>query len=235
MSNLRPHVTLNVAITVDGKTDTIARRGATISSSADLERVDRLRADSDAIMVGGHTLVGDDPRLTVKAASLRAAREAHGLPANPIKVGIVTKADMRPDSRFLTSGSARKMLFTTQQTEPEQIRFLRACGAEVFVMGEQRVDVAAVLSHLHTEGVQRLLVEGGGTLNAELLKQGLVDELFVYIAPLIFGGSAAPTFADGPGFDQADGIQLKLLSVEMQEDGGILASYTVLHGKAPFL
>jgi 2,5-diamino-6-(ribosylamino)-4(3H)-pyrimidinone 5'-phosphate reductase len=234
MLDLRPHVTLNVAITIDGKTDTIARHGASISSPHDLERVDRLRADSDAIMVGGHTLFGDDPRLTVKSETLRAAREARGLTPNPIKVSIVTKANIRLDSRFLTIGPARKILFTTQQTEPEQIDALRACGAEVFVMGEQRVDIAATLSQLRAEGVQRLLVEGGGTLNAELLKQGLVDELFVYIAPLIFGGSTAPTFADGFGFNQAEAIRLKLLHGEMQEDGGILASYAVLVALAPF-
>ena len=68
----RPYVTLNVAMTVDGKTDTIARQGAAISSTFDTERVDHLRAESDAVMVGGHTLLGDDPRLTVKSAETQS-------------------------------------------------------------------------------------------------------------------------------------------------------------------
>lgn len=65
--NSRLYVILNVAMTADGKTDTIARRGANISSESDKERVDRLRASSDAVMVGGHTLLGDDLRLVVRS------------------------------------------------------------------------------------------------------------------------------------------------------------------------
>jgi hypothetical protein len=102
----RPYVTLNVAMTVDGKTDTIARKGAAISSAIDRERVDRLRAESDAVIVGGHTLLGDDPSLTVKSEILRANRLSRGLEENPIKVGIVTNASLRLDSRFMTIGKA---------------------------------------------------------------------------------------------------------------------------------
>ena len=67
----RPFVFINVASTADGKIDTVARRGAAISSARDKERVDRLRADADAVMIGGHTLHGDDPKLTVKSEALR--------------------------------------------------------------------------------------------------------------------------------------------------------------------
>jgi riboflavin biosynthesis pyrimidine reductase len=73
------------------------------------------------VLVGGRTLLGDDPRLTVKSADLRAARRARGLEENPIKVGIVSNADLRDDSRFLTAGPAQVMLFTTQRTSPAQI------------------------------------------------------------------------------------------------------------------
>src|SRR5712692_11321068 len=144
----RPYITINVAMTLDGKTDTVARHGAAISSPGDLERVDRLRADSDAVMVGGHTLLGDDPRLTIKSAALRAERHARGLEENPVKVGIVTNATLPADSRFLTAGPAQVMLFTTAQTNPAQIAQLSAQGAQVFVMGERQVDLTAVLSHL---------------------------------------------------------------------------------------
>ena len=74
MTDDLPFVTINMAMTADGKMDTIARRGAIISSSDDWTRVDRLRAESDAVLVGGRTLLGDDPRLTVKSPDLRAAR-----------------------------------------------------------------------------------------------------------------------------------------------------------------
>jgi 2,5-diamino-6-(ribosylamino)-4(3H)-pyrimidinone 5'-phosphate reductase len=86
----RLHVILNVAMTADGKTDTVNRRGASISSMEDKERVDRLRAEVDAIIVGGHTLLDDGPRLTVKYEHLRQQRLQRGLSANPIKVVVVT-------------------------------------------------------------------------------------------------------------------------------------------------
>ena len=226
MNNDRPYVTLNAAITADGKTDTIARHGAAISSALDMARVDQLRADSDAIMVGGHTLLGDDPRLIVKTATLRAERLAHGRAENPIKVGVVTKADaLKLDGRFMTFGPARRIIFTTTQTDPAQIDQLRERGVEVVVIGEQRVAVAAALLNLKQAGVQRLLVEGGGTLNAELLRQNLVDEIQLYIAPLLFGGATAPTFVSGAGWLRDEAIRLQLTAVEQVDEGGIVVHY----------
>ena len=226
MKDNHPYVILNVAITADGKTDTIARRGASISSPRDLERVDRLRASSDAVLVGGRTLLGDDPGLTVRSAALRAERRARGLDENPIKVGIVTKANLQISSRFVTAGPARILIFTTQQTSAEEIARLREHNVQVFVAGAERVDLQAVLEHLAGNGVGRLLVEGGGTLNLELLKQGLVDEVYTYIAPLIFGGATAPTFADGVGLTRAEAIRLELVGVETL-DAGIVVHYTI--------
>src|SRR5439155_22335586 len=122
MEGERPFVILNTAMTADGKIDTVARRGAVISSALDLERVDRLRAESDAIMVGGRTLLGEDPRLTVKSPVLRAERQGRGLGENPIKVGIVSRIEdpragptVRDDSRFVTTGPARRVGFATEQ------------------------------------------------------------------------------------------------------------------------
>jgi 2,5-diamino-6-(ribosylamino)-4(3H)-pyrimidinone 5'-phosphate reductase len=76
--------------------------------------------------------------------------------------------------------------------------------------------------------VKTLLVEGGGTLNEELLKQDLVDEINVYVAPMIFGGANAPTFASGPGLDRDAAIHLKLSDTHPYNDGGIVLRYTVL-------
>ena len=223
--NERPYVMLNVAVTADGKTDTIARGGAAISSPQDMEQVDHLRAENDAIMVGGHTLLGDDPRLTVKSETLRLERVKRGLEPNPVKVGVVTRANLRLDSRFLTAGSSRVMVFTTTQTDTVQIDLLRQQGVQVFVMGDQRVDLPAALKELKQAGIQHLLVEGGGTLNDELLRLGLVDEIRIYIAPLIFGGAHAPTFASGPGLKREAAIRLQLVGVENLGDGGIVLHY----------
>src|SRR5262245_6931111 len=112
----RPYIFINIAMTADGKIDTFERKGAAISSQRDKERVDALRAESDAIMVGGKTLLDEDPKLTVKSEVLRANRVARGLSPNPIKVCIVTQADITPDSAFLNAGPAGIVIFTTRQT-----------------------------------------------------------------------------------------------------------------------
>ena len=218
---------INVAMTADGKIDTFERRGATISSQRDKERVDRLRASADAVMVGGRTLLDENPKLTVKSAELRAEREARGLAPNPVKVGIVSNVDLRPDSDFLNAGPARVVIFTTLQTSKEQLEFLRARGVEVFVHDTERVDLPGALSTLKEIDINHLMVEGGATLNFELLRLGLVDELTAYVAPLVLGGESAPTLAAGPGLVRSAAIPLKMVNVEAWEDGGVLLQYKI--------
>jgi 2,5-diamino-6-(ribosylamino)-4(3H)-pyrimidinone 5'-phosphate reductase len=212
-------------MTADGKIDTFERRGATISSPRDKERVDRLRAEADAVMVGGRTLLAENPKLTVRSADLRAAREARGLMPNPVKVGIASNANLKPDSNFLTVGPARIVIFTTQKTSKKQLEFLHARGVEVFVHDTERVDLPKALRTLKKLGIECLMVEGGGTLNFELLRLGLVDELMAYVAPLVFGGESAPTLAAGSGLVRSAAIPLKLVEVEAWEDGGVLLHY----------
>jgi len=223
---MRPFVFINVAVTADGKMDTFERKGAGISSAADKARVLRLRAEADAIMVGGHTLLAEDPKMTVKTGQLRAERRAKGLTENPIKVGIVTRADLTPDGDFMTAGVARRLIFTTSQTSPEQISVLSKLGAEVHVLGEKRVNLTLALETLYTLGVRRLMVEGGGSLNFEMLREGLVDELYMYLAPKIFGGQTAPSLAAGEGLVESAALNLKLLDAQvLDEDGGVLIRY----------
>jgi 2,5-diamino-6-(ribosylamino)-4(3H)-pyrimidinone 5'-phosphate reductase len=223
----RPYVLINVAVTVDGKMDTVDRRGAAISSARDKERVDHLRAESDAVMVGGHTLFGDDPKLTVKSATLRAERVARGLSENPAKVAVVSLPDLRLDSRFLTAGPARIILFTTTQATEAQLAAPRTHGVEVYAIGDTRVDLPAALVKLKELGINRLMVEGGGTLNFELLRLRLVDELQLYVAPLVFGGGSAPTLAAGTGLPRDQAIRLQRQHVEVWDDGGIVLHYAV--------
>lgn len=212
-------------MTADGKIDTVNRRGATISSVEDKERVDRLRADVDAIMVGGRTLLEDDPRLTVRSEQLRQERLQRGLNPNPIKVGVVTKADLQPDSWFLTEGPAQVIIFTTSKTEPTQVDFLRRQGVLVFVLGEQQVDLPLAMEKLMEVGVQSLLVEGGGILIESLLRLQLIDEINIFVAPLIFGGATAPTYVNGPGLNLDEALRLQLIAINRLGDGGILMKY----------
>lgn len=226
---MKPYVFINVAVSADGKMDTYERQGASISSAEDKARVLRLRAEADAVMVGGQTLLSESPKLTVKTPELRAERLAKGLPENPMKVGVVSQADLKPEGDFITGGPARKVIFTTPQTSPEQINLLSTLGVEVFVHGEKRVDLEQALETLHQLGVRRLMVEGGGTLNAELLRLGLVDELSVYLAPKLFSGHSAPTLADGPGWTESAAKKLELVEARvLDEAGGVLIRYQLI-------
>lgn len=230
----RPFVFINVAMTADGKIDTSARKGAAISSPRDKDRVDTLRAESDAVMVGGRTLLEEDPKLTVKSETLRAERVARGLSENPMKVGIVSSVGangrsplLLPHSKFLHEGESRVVIFTTNRTSKDKLDLLRSQGAEVFVHAGGRVDLAQTMRTLSELGVKRLMVEGGATLNFELLRLGLVDEVQMYVAPMIFGGESAPTLAAGMGFERGAAIPLKLTDAEKWEDGGVLLKYSI--------
>ena len=221
----RPYTFINVAATADGKIDTFERKGSAISSAQDKARVDELRANADAVLVGGKTLLEEQPKLTVKSEALREGRIKRGAAPNPIKVGVVTVADIPLESDFIKAGPARAVIFTTSQTSISHIEALRAHGVEVFVHESPRVNLKQMMNTLSEIGVNRLMVEGGGTINFELMKLGLVDELTIYIAPLIFGGNQAPTLAAGNGFARNEAIALKLEKVETHEDGGLLLIY----------
>jgi len=221
----RPYTFINVAVTADGKIDTFERKGAAISSAWDKTRVDELRAAADGILVGGKTLLEEQPKLTVKSEALREARIQRGLAPNPIKVGVATVADIPPESEFLKIGPARVVIFTTNRSSRDQLASLKNSGAEVFVHNEPRVNLISMMQTLKKIGVDHLMVEGGGTMNFELMRLGLVDELMMYVAPMIFGGANAPTLADGLGLVRSDAIALKLANVETHEDGGLVLRY----------
>ena len=224
----RPYVFINVAATADGKIDTFERKGSAISSKQDKQRVDELRAGADAVIVGGRTLLDEHPKLTVKSEALREDRVRRGMPPNPIKVGIVTSvasADIQSDSGFLNVGPARIVIFTTNRTSKEQVDFLRKRGVDVYIHDSERVNLLQALETLHELGARRVMIEGGGTINFEFLRAGLVDELMIYIAPMIFGGDHAPTLAAGTGLVRNEAIALKLEKVETHEDGGLLLIY----------
>ena len=221
----RPYVFINVAMTADGKIDTFERTGAGISSQRDKERVDLLRAESDAVMVGGKTLLDEDPRLTVKSEVLRAERVRAGRSPNPVKVGVVTRANIKEDSQFVNSRPAGIVIFTTRRTSKRQLSLLKAQSVDVYVDDAQQVNLERALNTLKNLGIDRLMVEGGATLNFELMRLGLVDEITAYVAPMIFGGESAPTMAAGAGVERSAAIPMKLVSAEAWEDGGVLLTY----------
>jgi 2,5-diamino-6-(ribosylamino)-4(3H)-pyrimidinone 5'-phosphate reductase len=222
VSRTRPYVIVNVAASADGKIDTHERRGAAISSERDRQRVDELRASVDAVMVGSHTLHDEDPRLTVKSDALRAARLARGATEQPAKVAVASHPGLKPGCRFLTSGPARVILFVPRGAADGSMP-----GVEIYETGDRRVDLVDVMSTLGRLGLPRVLVEGGGTLNFELLRLGLVDEVQLYIGPMIFGGATSPTLADGTGLTRSNAIQLGKPTVDVWQDGSVVLRYMV--------
>jgi 2,5-diamino-6-(ribosylamino)-4(3H)-pyrimidinone 5'-phosphate reductase len=95
----------------------------------------------------------------------------------------------------------------------------------VYTDHHDKVDLKNTLAILKKLGINRLMVEGGATLNFELLRLGLVDEVLAYMAPMIFGGASAPTMVAGSGLERSAAIPLKLVHVEKWDDGGVLVKY----------
>jgi 2,5-diamino-6-(ribosylamino)-4(3H)-pyrimidinone 5'-phosphate reductase len=220
---------INAAMTIDGKIDTFERKGASISSAEDKRRVLELRASVDAVMVGGHTLIKESPKLTVKLPELVEKRLSEGKTPNPAKIGIVTVAELDAHGDFITAGPARKIIFTTTQTSQDQVNVLQKLGVEVFVLGEKRVDLEKAFQVLPTLGIHSVMLEGGATLIAEVIRLGLADELQVYIAPKIFGGKTAPTLVGGSGAVESAAKRLELVNVQvMDEGGGVLIRYRLI-------
>jgi 2,5-diamino-6-(ribosylamino)-4(3H)-pyrimidinone 5'-phosphate reductase len=145
-------------------------------------------------------------------------------------VSFIGVGDLPAPCDFLGAGPAEVILFTTFQSAPETIRRLEDCGARVHVLGDKRVDLVQTLQVLQSAGIRTLLVEGGGTLLAELFRLDVVDELTIYIAPRIFGGASSPTLADGAGFGEGDAPRCTLIKIEkLDGDGGIVLHYEILH------
>jgi 2,5-diamino-6-(ribosylamino)-4(3H)-pyrimidinone 5'-phosphate reductase len=217
-----------MAMTADGKIDTVARQGARISGAADTTRVDRLRAGSDAIMVGGRTLRSEDPRLTVRDAGLIAQRRQAQRPEQPTKVGVVSHiapGTIAHDGAFLNEGNGQVVVCTSERGDVASVEALREAGVRVIVAGSEQVDLAAALDALQVLGIERLMVEGGSTLVAALLAAGLVDELQLAMAPLLFGGDTAPTPVGGPGWSREAAIGLQLLETSTSPDGDVIVRY----------
>jgi len=213
-------VVVNAATSVDGKLSTRERRQVRISGEADFDRVDRLRAAADAVLVGVGTVLADDPHLGVKSEDRRVERLRNGRPANPTRVVADSRARTPPDATLLDEDAETCLLVSAAAPETRRDS-LREAGATIVEAGEDRVDLTAAFDELEADGVDRLLAEGGGELIFSLFDAGLVDELSVFVGSLVIGGREAPTLVDGEGF-VADFPALDLVDVDRVDDGVVL-------------
>jgi len=214
------HVVVNAAMSADGKLSSRRREQIEISGPTDFDRVDQLRADSDAVMVGVGTVLADDPSLTIDDPDRRTARAERGDPENPARVVADSRVRTPPDATVL-DGRAQTYLLVSEAAPPDFIEEMEDAGAYVIAAGRDRVDLTTTLAKLEGEGINRLMVEGGGELIFGLFEESLVDELFVYVGPTIIGGRDAPTLADGDGFVE-EFPELELACVERVDDGVVL-------------
>ncbi|MGQ4389813.1 dihydrofolate reductase family protein [Streptomyces sp. SAS_270] len=199
-----PYVLLSAAVSLDGFLDDTGPERLLLSSPVDFDRVDEVRASVDAILVGAGTIRADNPRLLVNSAERRAARVADRKPAYPLKVTVSASGDLDPDANFWHTGGD-KVVYTTEKGAQR----LRRVGlaADIVPLGPE-LDWRALLEHLHdVRGVRRLMVEGGGTIHTQLLREGLADELQLVLAPLFVGEATAPRLF-GPGPYQGGRLRL---------------------------
>jgi riboflavin-specific deaminase-like protein len=171
----RPYVILSCAMSVDGYIDDTSRARLVLSNAADFARVGEVRDSVDAILVGANTIRRDNPRLVV--------------PSNPIKVTVTSSGDLDPDALFFTLGPATKLVYAFGGSE--DALEVRLGGLATVIAA---TDLPGVLADLHSRGVRRLMVEGGGRIHTQFLTLGLADELHLAIAPMLVGDPRAPRF-----------------------------------------
>ncbi len=216
----RSFVFINAAMSADGKIATIEHRQTRISGNLDFDRMDELRASSDAIMVGIGTVISDNPSLTVKSKERKEKRCAAGLPENPSRIVVDSMARIPADSDIFLKGEGKRIIAVSESAPAEKVRRLSNL-ADIICVGEKNVDLIKLLSELKDRGINRLMVEGGATLNWGLISNGLVDEIYTFVGNIIIGGKTAPTLVDGEGC-ACDFCRLALITCDRLEDGVLL-------------
>ena len=220
----RMDVVVNAAMSTDGKLSTRERRQVDISGPADFERVDKLRAESDAVMIGVGTVVADDPSLTVDREALRERRRKAGRSEQPARVVADSRIRTPPDAAVLDD-TAESYLLVSETAPTDFVQQMEEEGATVITAGENRVDLPAALEQLESHGVDQLMVEGGGEIIYSLFESDLVDRLSVFVGSVVIGGRDAPTLADGDGF--VDEFPALRLAEVRRIDDGVLLVYEV--------
>jgi 2,5-diamino-6-(ribosylamino)-4(3H)-pyrimidinone 5'-phosphate reductase len=208
-------------MSADGKLSTKERKQVKISGKLDFERVDELRAQTDAIMVGIGTVLADDPSLTVKSEARKNSRKAAGKSENPVRVIVDSKARTPLDADIFKKGEGERIIAVSNAAPQERVKELGK-KALIIKTGTNKVNLSELVGELKKRGINTLMIEGGATLNWGMLSSGLVDEIYTFVGNLIIGGTTAPTFTDGEGFSESELLELELISMEKIEEGVLL-------------
>lgn len=223
----RPFVSLCTGMSFDGKLSNKDKQLSPISSDDDREMLFDARVRADAVVVGGNTLVLDEPSLTVKSKSRQVKRLKVGKSKEPIKVAIVSNVDkVKLKSDFFDKGWGEKIIFTTQKSSKQKIEKIKS-KAQIFVMGKDKVNLTKAMEKLYDLGIRKVVVEGGGTLIFSLLKEKLIDEINLKIGDLIIGGKDSVTFCDGIGFKIKKYPRVKIIKCERYKNSYIFKAKVI--------
>lgn len=219
----RPHVIINAAASIDGKISTAGRGKVRFTSDRDRRLMDELRAWSDAVLIGAGTLRAEDPPLQVRDPELLAARAREGRPGKLTNIVLSASLNVPPLCRFFADPGIPRIVATVAEARDDLAARLGE-RAEVIRLGSGRVPIRPLCERLAGFGIGRLLVEGGGEVNAAFLSDRCVDEIYLTIAPVIIGGRASPTPVDGEGFAKGEFPSFELADCR-HEDGEVFLHY----------
>lgn len=207
-------VRVNMATSLDGKIAPASREKIRMGSDADIGRMEALRAWADVIVIGAGTVRAEDPPMGLKEPRNVASREAEGRPANPAVAVVSGSLRFAPGRLFRSD--ARSLVITTSDAPRPAPELAEA--AEIWRLGEGSVDIAALVERFYAEGMDRILVEGGGALAAAFFQADLVDEIYVTVTPWLLGGHDAPALATATeAFDPPIRFDLVLVEAGPEE------------------
>jgi len=211
----RPLVAVNFAATVDGRA-TIAGVSGQIGSATDTAMLVGLRTRFDAVMIGAGTMRAERYGRPVAGREGQERRERIGLPSEPLMAIVSGRLDLPWDAPLFTEGGGQVLVFTASEAEPPETATPLA-----IVRHKGFVDIVAALRHLREErNVRALLCEGGPGLHGELEGAGLVDDLFLTIAPKLVGGDV-PRILEG----ELPAVAPLRLEWLLEEEGELFARY----------
>lgn len=209
-------VTVGGFMSMDGKiapADRNGRKFFKFMTPRHQKMLHKIRSKVDAIIVGVNTVIADNPSLTVRNVKGK----------NPLRVVLDSNA-RTPSGSKVTDRAARTIIAVTKNAPKRRIELLRRRTEVLVLNGSRRVDLKDLLRELRNRGVHRVLVEGGGETRWSFFREGLVDDVFVWITPHIWGGRDAPTLVDGAGFlHEDDAIPLELKSTRVVDNILILS------------
>jgi 2,5-diamino-6-(ribosylamino)-4(3H)-pyrimidinone 5'-phosphate reductase len=213
MVNYRPKIILSAAISIDGKLATTTG-DSKLSSKKDLIRLHKLRSKVDAILIGKNTVKKDDPLLTVRYSKGK----------NPTRIILDSSGTISSNSKILqTSSEIKTIIAVCKKITKKNLEKLEKFPIDVMVLGEYQVNVKSLLQNLGRRKIKTVLLEGGGSINWEFIKNNLVDELFITITPYILGGTDSISLVQGKGFDTIlKSTKLRLKSVRRIQNDVVL-------------